>query len=236
MVRHKERTMTKKLVPLLLSSFVLLAACTSPTDTAPTPTPLSLVVSSTGLVPVPSSDALTPVATAPGSTPSSSANVCSDPQITALIDSLKTAVTNEDGQLLASLVSLASGLEVSYFRNGTAIKYDQNQAKFLFETTYPADWGADPASGAEKIGPFHEVVVPALVKIFTQTYTLHCNELKYGGASYTVNFPYDKDFYSIYFPGTQANGSMDWQTWVAGIEYVDGKPYLYALMQFFWEP
>jgi hypothetical protein len=29
---------------------------------------------------------------------------------------------------------------------------------------------------------------------------------------------------------------MDWQTWVAGIEYVNGKPYLYALMQFFWEP
>jgi hypothetical protein len=29
---------------------------------------------------------------------------------------------------------------------------------------------------------------------------------------------------------------MDWHTWVAGIEYVNGKPYLYALMQFFWEP
>ena len=228
--------MKLKLVPMLLSCFVLLAACASPTDTAPTSTPLSLVVTSTGLVPVPSSDALTPIATAPGSTPSSSANVCSDPQITALIDSLKTAVTSQDGPLLASLVSPASGMEVSYFHNGTAIKYDQNQAKFLFETTYPADWGADPASGAQKIGPFHDVVVPALVKIFNQPYTLHCNELKYGGASYPVNFPYDKDFYSIYFPGTQANGNMDWQTWVAGIEYVDGKPYLYALMQFFWEP
>src|SRR6187455_2691768 len=122
--------MNMKLVPMLLAGFVLLAACASPTDTAPAPTPLSLVVTSTGLVPVPSSDALTPIATAPGSTPSSSANVCSDPQITALIDSLKTAVTNQDGPLLASLVSPASGMEVSYFHNGTAIKYDQNQAKF----------------------------------------------------------------------------------------------------------
>jgi hypothetical protein len=156
--------------------------------------------------------------------------------VTALFDSLKTAVTKADGPLLSSLVSPSSGLEVSYFHNGTAIKYDQNQAKFLFETTYPADWGADPASGAEKIGPFHEVVVPALLKIFNQPYELHCNELKYGGASYPVKFPYDKDFYSIYFPGTQANGNMDWQTWVAGVEYVNGKPYLYALMQFYWEP
>ncbi len=29
---------------------------------------------------------------------------------------------------------------------------------------------------------------------------------------------------------------MDWHTWVMGIEYVSGKPYVYALIQFFWEP
>ena len=33
-----------------------------------------------------------------------------------------------------------------------------------------------------------------------------------------------------------ANGFLDWHTWAIGIEYVDGKPYIYALMQFFWEP
>jgi hypothetical protein len=231
--------MNMKLVPILLSGFLLLTACTSPSDAASTPTSLPTffpAVTGTAPVPVPTAGALTPVATVPGSTPSSAANICSDPQVAALLDSLKSAVTREDGPLLASLVSPASGLEVSYFHNGTAIKYDQNQAKFLFETTYPADWGVDPASGAEKVGPFHEVVVPALLKVFNQPYELHCNELKYGGASYPVNFPYDKDFYSIYFPGTQANGNMDWQTWVAGIEYVNNKPYLYALMQFYWEP
>ena len=26
------------------------------------------------------------------------------------------------------------------------------------------------------------------------------------------------------------------QTWVMGIEYVSGKPYIYALIQYFWEP
>jgi len=127
-------------------------------------------------------------------------------------------------------------MDVAYFHNGNVIHYDQNQAKFLFETTYQADWGAEPGSGAEKTGSFHDVVVPALSKIFSQPYSLHCNELKYGGASYPVKFPYDKGYYSIYFPGTQANGNMDWQTWVVGIESVGGKPYIYALMQFFWEP
>jgi hypothetical protein len=86
------------------------------------------------------------------------------------------------------------------------------------------------------VGAFHDVIVPDLVRLFNQSYTLHCNELKYGGATYEVSWPYDKDFYSIYFPGTAANGNMDWHTWVAGIEYVGGRPYLYALTQFFWEP
>jgi len=165
-----------------------------------------------------------------------SSNICSDPQATALIDSLKKAVTTADGQLLASLISPSNGVDVAYFHNGTVINYDQTHARFLFETTYQANWGAEPGSGAEKTGSFHDVVVPALVKSFNQAYTLHCNELKYGGASYPVTFPYKKDFYSIYFPGTDANGNLDWHTWVAGIEYVNGKPYLYALTQFFWEP
>ncbi|MGE5373675.1 MAG: hypothetical protein ACM3XO_01365 [Bacteroidota bacterium] len=233
--------MNTRPVPIFLSIIVPLAvvltACSSRAETLPTPTSLPTffpAVTSTSMLPLPTSGALTPgvpVTQAPGTT-----DICTDPQAAALIDSLKMAVSKQDGPLLSSLVSPSSGLEVSYFHNGNAIKYDQNQAKFLFETTYPADWGADPASGAEKIGPFHEVVVPALAKIFNQPYELHCNELKYGGASYPVKFPYDKPFYSIYFPGTQANGNMDWQTWVAGIEYVNGKPYLYALMQFFWEP
>jgi hypothetical protein len=50
---------------------------------------------------------------------------------------------------------------------------------------------------------FHDVIVPDLEKVFNQAYTLHCNELKHGGASYDVSWPYDKDFYSIYFPGTE---------------------------------
>ena len=87
-----------------------------------------------------------------------------------------------------------------------------------------------------KRGSFHDVVVPELVRIFNQPYTLHCNELKHGGATYELEWPYQGEFYSIYFPGTQANGNLDWQTWAMGIEYVSGKPYVYALIQFFWEP
>jgi hypothetical protein len=160
------------------------------------------------------------------------ANVCTDPQATALIDSLKTAMLNRDGSLLSSLVS-PNGMEVHFFHNGKMIKYSPYQASFLFETTYAADWGAQPASGQTKKGSFHDVVAPALTTIFSQPYSLHCNEIRHGGATYPIAWPYQKDFYSIYSTGAS---DQDWHTWVVGVEYINARPYIYALMQFFWEP
>lgn len=226
--------MNTKTLASFFIGFLLLAACNRP---AVTPTPTPLITPTLFLLPqttVQPGVALTP---APGTTalPAIS-TICADPQVSALIDSFKKAVLTSDGTLLSSLVSPTRGMDVAFFRNGTVLTYNASQAKFLFETTYQADWGTEPGSGAPKKGPFHEVVVPELVKIFNQPYTLHCNELAHGGASYELSWPYQGEFYSVYFPGTQANGNMDWHTWAIGIEYGSGKPYIYALMQFFWEP
>lgn len=137
---------------------------------------------------------------------------------------------------MSLLVSPQRGLDVANFRDGTVINYRPDQAKFLFETTFEVNWGPAPGSGQDKIGSFHDVIVPELVKAFNQPYTLHCNELKHGGATYEVSWPYQGDFYSIYYAGTEANGFMDWHTWAVGVEYVNNKPYLYALIPYFWEP
>lgn len=229
--------MNLKLILILISGIVLLAACTA-ADTLSTPTPLPFTTPTfiTGGTPISTFDPLTPGATLPITPPQGTGNLCTDPQVPALIESLKNAVLNSDGPLLASLVSPASGLDVRYFRDGTVVNYRADQAQFLFETTYEVDWGTAPGSGEMKRGAFHDVVVPDLVRLFNQPYTLHCNELKYGGVTYEPSFPYDKSFYSIHYPGTQPSSSLDWHTWVAGIEYVDGRPYIYALMQLFWEP
>ena len=162
--------------------------------------------------------------------------ICTDSQAMALIDTFKTVVVNADGPLLSSLVSPSRGMDVARFRDGTVITYTPEHAKFLFETTFQVDWGTAPGSGAAVQGAFHEVIVPELLKVFNQPYTLHCNELKHGGASYVLEWPYQGEFYSVHFPGTQANSNLDWYTWVMGIEYVSGKPYIYALIPFFWEP
>jgi len=235
--------MNTRTLSILLLGFAWLAGCTMPASTVPPPTPTSFAfpTSTLSIASQTPQAALPPAAVtpAPGVTAPPAGNpssICNDPQVTALIDSFKSAVQKGDGPLFSSLVSPSRGMTVAYFRDGKTITYDQTHAKFLFESTYQVDWGREPGSGAAKRGAFHDVIVPKLRESFGQAYTLHCNELSHGGASYEIKWPYQGEFYSIYYPGTEANGNMDWHTWVMGIEYANGKPYVYALMQFFWEP
>jgi hypothetical protein len=233
---------TKRILVFLMSlilSAAVVTSCGSPaTPPAATPTFLALPTSTLLLsTPSPLTPGASPaVPNGSVTAPANPSTICTDPQVTTLIDSFKTAILTSDGTLLSSLVSPSRGMDVAYFRDGTVITYQPEHAKFLFETTFVVDWGTEPGSGQMKSGSFHDVIVPELVGIFNQPYTLHCNELKHGGATYEMIWEYENEYYSIHFPGTQANGNLDWQTWVMGIEYVSGKPYIYALIQFFWEP
>lgn len=230
--------MNLKIPAIFLFAVILLAACTLPATQPPaTPTFLSLPTS-TLFIGTPPTENLTPggATVPPGSTAAPPSTICTDPQVTALIDSFKNAILNSDGMLLSSLVSPSRGMDVAYYRDGTVITYQPEHAKFLFETTFEVDWGTEPGSGELRRGSFHDVIVPALVDIFSKPYTLHCNELVHGGATYEMTWEYEDEFYSIHFPSTPENGHLDWLTWVMGIEYVSGKPYVYALIQFFWEP
>lgn len=224
--------MNNKLIAFLVGATFIFTGCSIPASTPSTPTSPPPLVFITTATSSPVSPIFTPTATP---IPPVAANICADPQVIALIDSLKKAMLTTDGALLSSLVS-PNGMEVRWVRYGNIVTYDQEQAKFLFETTFEANWGAEPGSGQDKLGAFHDVIVPELAKVFNQPYTLHCNEIRHGGASYEIRWPYTRDFYSIYDAGTQPNGNLDWRTWAVGIEYVNGKPYIYALIQYFWEP
>jgi hypothetical protein len=172
----------------------------------------------------------------PTETQVSAATFCADSQPTALINSLKTALQTSNGPALAALVSPTHGMDARLYRDGRIVNYDQTHAKFLFESTYSVDWGPAPGSGMETMGSFHQTIIPDLLDVFSKNYTLTCNQVQVGGASYQAAWPYTGiNFYSVYYPGSTSGGN-DWHTWLLGMHYVHGKPYLYAIMQFKWEP
>ncbi len=167
----------------------------------------------------------------------SPAEFCADTQVTTLINNFKSALQTSNGGMLASLVSPVHGMDARLYRDGRIVNYDQAHAKFLFETTYSVEWGAAPGSGLQTSGSFHERIIPDLLDVFGKSYTLSCDAVKVGGTSYQATWPYSGiNYYSVYYPGSSANGSNDWHTWVLGIHYVNNIPYLYAIMQFKWEP
>lgn len=241
-----------KLKTYLLFLIVLtLVSCSAPVDAPPSPTALPTATTQPTLIASPTFTAIpaltqpaAPTATAivAGQTqvpaPATSAiPFCDDPGNRELINSFTTAVSSKDGPLLASLVSPATGMDVKFYRDGNVVTYDVEHAKFVFETTFDADWGLSFGSGEPTLGSFQEIILPSLQLVFTSNPVLVCNQLKVGGATYVSEWPYpDLNYYSVHYPGTDQYGGMDWETWVVGIEYVGGKPYLSALVHFVWEP
>ncbi|RPI83915.1 MAG: hypothetical protein EHM41_14740 [Chloroflexi bacterium] len=163
---------------------------------------------------------------------------CSDPQVTDLLKDFAGAISAEEGETLSSLISPEHGLYVQYFHTGTAPNYSPEEARFVFSSSYVTNWGIHPASGLEVRGTFHEEVLPKIQEVVESDNEIGCGEMLVPGVSYEAAWPTQYrnfNFYSIHKPGTPGM-ELDWRTWVVGIEYVNGDPYLVSLLQYFWEP
>lgn len=219
---------------LLLICLILLA-CAAPVDAPPPPTQIPTAT-------LPATFTLTPTIVntqSPTQTPfpTSPPDFCADIRGSELIKTLSQAIADKDGALLASLVSPSYGMDVMYYRDGKVINYDVEHAEFVFETTFQADWGLSFGSGEATIGSFQEIILPSLEQVFTPASLIVCNHIQTGGVTYFPEWQYPgMNFYSVYFPGTEEFGYLDWQTWAVGMDNIAGKPYLAALTHFVWEP
>ena len=166
------------------------------------------------------------------------AKFCNDPRVNLLLDRLVEAMNRQDGELFASLVSPAHGLSLTYLRTGNTANYSVEEARWLFKSTYVTNWGTHPASGQEVKATFRDEVLPQLLEVLSGGFARGCNELLLGASNYIFEWPFEYrhiNFYSLHKPGS-TGVELDWRTWLVGVEYVDGQPYLFALIHLFWEP
>ncbi len=166
-----------------------------------------------------------------------SADFCVDGRAVSLFETLYQAASSNDGSILTPIVSPVHGLAVTYIHNGNPKVYDPEQAGMAFGNPEVVDWGLGPGSGLPVQGTFEDLVRPDLLAVFGSAET-HCNTIQLGGASYTVAWPSlwkNINFYSVYKPGSPGM-ELDWMTWLTGVEYVDGVPYLFSLSRYNWEP
>ncbi len=162
---------------------------------------------------------------------------CSDSRVDTLLDDFKQAINAEDGDLLETLVSPAHGLELAYWRYGPSANYTPKEAAWVFDSAYEVNWGSGP-SGLDDVGTFREFPLPSLEEVLNdEDYEQQCNDIS-SASMYMEPWPAvysNVNFYALYKPGTP-DVDLDWGTWLAGVEYVDGEPYLFALIRFVWEP
>jgi hypothetical protein len=164
---------------------------------------------------------------------------CADARVVSLLNDLRSALANSDGGRLASLISPTHGMDVRFWRYGTLVNYDREHARFLFESTFQVNWGPAPGSGENTVGSFRQVVLPKLTEVFSANHERHCNDTLDLATFALEPVPPEYaniNFFAVYKPGTDAFGGLDWRTWLAGIEYVGGTPYLFSLTHFQWEP
>ena len=168
-----------------------------------------------------------------------SAPFCADTRVNTLLNSFKTAMLNSNGDLLSSLVSPIHGMDVRLWRYGTIANYTPQEAAWLFQSDYVVNWGPAPGSGEETPGIFNAQPLPKLQEVFGADYTLHCNNTLDFATFSTDPWPPEYsnlNYYTVYKPGSEQYGGLDWRAWTVGVEYVQGLPTLFSLIHYQWEP
>ena len=164
---------------------------------------------------------------------------CADAHVNTLLNSLKTAMLNSNGELLSSLVSPVHGVDVRLWRYGTVANYTPEEAAWVFQSDYVASWGPAPGSGEETLGTFKSQLLPKLQEVLSANFTPHCNNTLDFATFSTDPWPPEYsniNYYTVYKPGSEQYGGLDWRAWTVGVEYVQGVPTLFSLIHYQWEP
>jgi hypothetical protein len=163
---------------------------------------------------------------------------CADANVSTLLTDFKTAMTSKDGNLLVSLVSPTHGMFLTYLRTGRTIHYTPDKVRRIFTDNYRKNWGIQPTSGLPVWGSFRKDVLPTILDVLNSNYTQNCNTPSIGSSGYQFQWPFkyqNINYYALYKPGTSGT-DLDWRTWLVGVEYVNGRPYILNLLHLFWEP
>jgi hypothetical protein len=162
---------------------------------------------------------------------------CTDARILSLVQQFKQAVDQSNGTLLASLVSPIHGLDVRLWAYHEAVHFTPSETGGIFTSTQPYNWGAGP-SGNDDIGTFGAIIQPKLLDtVDNPNLQITCNDSSKSGPVINrwPDYYNGTYYYTLYKPGTPGV-DFDYRTWLAGFEYINGQPYLFALIEYVWEP
>lgn len=164
---------------------------------------------------------------------------CRDAAAFEVVMNLKTAVEQRDSTKLRALIAQGRGLLVRLHRWNTEVQFTPDEVANFFADPTVRNWGVGQGSGDPIDGTVAEILLPKLDRDLLPDDLLSCNKVSGGATTGLLTLPdgYEAvNFYSVYRTAPIDEGNeFDWGTWIVGIEYWDGRPYLSFLVHYVWE-
>lgn len=160
---------------------------------------------------------------------------CADTRIAPLIEQLKAGMNASNGIQFASLVSPKHGVDVRLWAYATPVNFNTTTARNVFTSATIYNWGSGPA-GFPDYGTFVEVIQPKVLDVLNApNMETYCDNLTKVYPLYRP-WPYPGvRYYNLHRPGTPEI-ELDFRTWLVGIEYVNGEPFIFGMVNVIWEP
>ena len=156
---------------------------------------------------------------------------CNDPNLTAVIRQFMRAVAAEDGTVLGDSVSPIHGLMVRYADRNPTVRIPHERVGELFTSATPQSFGGDGGSDAPLTKPWKSVVLPTLKDAISGKGAKEvCGKMLTGEGAGEPGWPAEFSSLTLVSFHTPGVDGKDWSSWIAGIEYVDEKPYVTALV------
>lgn len=160
---------------------------------------------------------------------------CADPAVATRNEVIGRAILQRDGVGLAGVVSPKRGLAVRHDWWNTEVILPPAAVPNLFEASRPDEWGLQSGSRSPIVGTFREVILPPLDEVWSSGPSGTCDQMVVGETGRPAQWPEEYsnlNFYSYHLPADPTETVFGWRTWVTAFEYLQGTPYLVALVQY----
>lgn len=160
---------------------------------------------------------------------------CNDARVAELANQFILGMKDRDGGKLSELASPKRGLIIRHDWWNPEVLIGPDAVKNLFDAPQALYWGVIRDSEVTIDGTFNEVILPQLEDVFTIAPEQSCNELAAGSSAEEILWPPEYsnlNYLAFYRPAPEPGSQLNWRSWVLGIEYVKGEPYLAVLVQY----
>jgi hypothetical protein len=152
---------------------------------------------------------------------------CEDARTLTIVGALQAAVQNQDGAALAELLHPFRGLRIRLDPSNDEVRLTPVETRGFFTGAETYEWGAG------RNGSIKDILLPLLEKDLLGAPDLACGELVGGGGPGTLQLPFGYqpvNVYTLHRPAPVEGAASDWGSWVVGIDYWQGEPYLAFLV------